>query len=137
MASENIEATYEWLRKAGFMLRTFKLFWSPEGKHIATVEAKDRKAAIRKAPKPYRKYLGEIYADELIVRRFLRIYSIAWWASGVCTINSQINGTKIGTWEHGAWYGALNGGHEIPDDVRALAMECRPLDNASEKVGAL
>lgn len=42
---------------------TYKLFWSPEGKCIATVQARDMKAAIRKAPQPYRKYLGEIYAE--------------------------------------------------------------------------
>lgn len=41
----------------------FDLFWSPIGGRIATVEAKNAKAAKRKAPKPYRKYLGEIYAQ--------------------------------------------------------------------------
>lgn len=44
-------------------MNTYKLFWSPEGKCIATVQARDMKAAIRKAPQPYRKYLGEIYAE--------------------------------------------------------------------------
>lgn len=43
---------------------TFKLFWSPEGRQIATVEAKTMRAAIRKAPQPFRKFLGEIYAVE-------------------------------------------------------------------------
>ena len=39
------------------------LFWSPTGQVIATdVEADTEKAAIRKAPQPYRRYLGEIYA---------------------------------------------------------------------------
>ena len=42
---------------------TYKLFWSPEGKCIATVRARSSIAAIRKAPKPYSKYLGEIYAE--------------------------------------------------------------------------
>jgi len=46
------------------MEKTYKLYWSPEGKEIATVTAKTREAAIRKAPQPYRKYLGEIYAIE-------------------------------------------------------------------------
>lgn len=45
----------------------FKLFWSPEGKHIATVEAADARAAIRLTPPPYKKYLGEVYADEVVV----------------------------------------------------------------------
>lgn len=38
------------------------LYWSPEGKKIATVSAPSAARAIRKAPKPYKKYLGEIYA---------------------------------------------------------------------------
>lgn len=47
-------------------LKTFKLYWSPEGRCIATVTAKDASEAKKKAPKPYRKYLGEVYAEELI-----------------------------------------------------------------------
>ncbi len=47
-------------------IATYKLFWSPEGKCIATVQAKDASAAKRKAPMPYRKYLGEIYAEVCI-----------------------------------------------------------------------
>jgi hypothetical protein len=43
-------------------MSTYKLFWSPTGQHIATVTARTERAAIRKAPKPYRQYLGEIYA---------------------------------------------------------------------------
>ena len=43
-------------------MKTWKVYWSPEGRCIATVQAKDARSAIRKAPKPYRKYLGEIYA---------------------------------------------------------------------------
>lgn len=42
---------------------TFNLYWSPEGKLIATVTARTLSAAKRKAPAPYRKYLGEIYAE--------------------------------------------------------------------------
>lgn len=41
---------------------TFDLYWSPEGRKIATITARSESAAIRKAPKPYRRYLGEIYA---------------------------------------------------------------------------
>lgn len=44
---------------------TWKLYWSPEGRCIATVQATTMRAAIRKAPKPYRRYLGEIYAVEV------------------------------------------------------------------------
>lgn len=46
-------------------LPRWKLYWGPEGRQIAVVEAKDASAAKRKAPQPYRKYLGEIYAVEL------------------------------------------------------------------------
>lgn len=44
----------------------FDLYWSPEGRKIACVDAKDERAAIRKAPQPYRKFLGEIYAVETV-----------------------------------------------------------------------
>lgn len=47
-------------------MKKWDLYWSPEGRRIATVEAKDMRSAIRKAPKPYRRYLGEIYAVEAI-----------------------------------------------------------------------
>lgn len=44
---------------------TYDLFWSPEGRCIATVYASTMYAAIRKAPFPYRRYLGEIYAVQI------------------------------------------------------------------------
>lgn len=43
-------------------MTTFKLVWGPTGEHIATVQARTARAAIRKAPPPWRLYLGEIYA---------------------------------------------------------------------------
>jgi len=46
-------------------MRTYTLYWSPEGRPIATVQARTIRAAIRKAPKPYLRYLGEIYAVEV------------------------------------------------------------------------
>lgn len=45
--------------------KTWDLFWSPEGRRIATVDAPDARAAVNKAPKKYRRYLGEIYAVEV------------------------------------------------------------------------
>lgn len=42
-------------------MNTYKLIWSPDGRVIATVKANSKHAAKRKAPKPYRKFLGEIY----------------------------------------------------------------------------
>lgn len=40
----------------------WRLVWSPTGQEIARVEARTRRAAIRKAPAPFRRYLGEIWA---------------------------------------------------------------------------
>lgn len=45
-------------------MKTWTIYWAPEGRPIANVKAKTARAAIRKAPKPYRKYLGEMYAIE-------------------------------------------------------------------------
>jgi len=47
-------------------MKTYKLFWSPEGRQIATVEARTMGDAIKKAPMPYKRYLGEIYAVEAV-----------------------------------------------------------------------
>jgi len=44
------------------MLTWWYLYWSPEGRCIATVEARTMQIAIHKTPKPYHRYLGEIYA---------------------------------------------------------------------------
>lgn len=45
-------------------MKTWNLIWSPEGRTIATVQATSARAACRKAPYPYRRFLGEIYAQE-------------------------------------------------------------------------
>ena len=45
-------------------MKRWNVFWAPEGRIIATVEARTERAAIRKAPRPYRRYLGELYATE-------------------------------------------------------------------------
>lgn len=42
----------------------WNLFWAPTGQCIGTVEATTASAARRKAPAPWRKYLGEIYAEQ-------------------------------------------------------------------------
>lgn len=46
-------------------MKTWKLFWAPEGRQIAIVRAKNHLDAVRKAPLPYRRFLGEIYAEEV------------------------------------------------------------------------
>lgn len=43
----------------------FQLTWAPEGKPIGVVDAADVKSARRKAPQPYRQYLGEIGVEPL------------------------------------------------------------------------
>jgi hypothetical protein len=44
---------------------TWRLVWSPTGQHIGDVQAKTARAAVRKAPRPYSKYKGEIYAEKI------------------------------------------------------------------------
>lgn len=46
-------------------MKTWDLYWSPEGRKIATVQARTDLSAKRKAPLPYRKYQGEIYARKV------------------------------------------------------------------------
>lgn len=46
-------------------IKTFRLVWSPEGKTIATVQARNMTEARRQTPKPYRKFMGEVYAEEI------------------------------------------------------------------------
>jgi hypothetical protein len=43
----------------------FDLYWSLTHRHIDRVKAKTASEAKRKAPQPYRKYLGEIYVVEM------------------------------------------------------------------------
>jgi hypothetical protein len=50
-------------------VKDFTVWWSPEGRPIAIVRAKTARAACRKAPQPYRKYLGELYATEEVDER--------------------------------------------------------------------
>jgi len=45
--------------------KTYDVYWSPEGRKIATVEASTAKAAKGKAPLPYRKHKGEMYVKEV------------------------------------------------------------------------
>lgn len=47
-------------------MKSYDLYWSPTGQKIASgVKASTARAAIRKAPRPYSKYKGEIYATDL------------------------------------------------------------------------
>ena len=87
-------------------MRLYALIWSPEGREIARVEAVSARAAIRKAPKPYRKYLGELYTELLRDCRLFAIgpngdpYSRAWkcheykdsFDESTCTYRGDISG---------------------------------------------
>lgn len=46
-------------------MKIYQLIWAPEGRVVAIVRAKTRRTAIRQAPYPFRRFLGEIYAIEL------------------------------------------------------------------------
>lgn len=44
-------------------MKTFYLYWAPTAQFIGEVQARTASAAKRKAPRPYRRYLGEIRAE--------------------------------------------------------------------------
>ena len=46
-------------------MKSYRLIWSPTAEEIAVVYARTPRAAIRQAPLPWRRYLGEIYAVEI------------------------------------------------------------------------
>ena len=52
--------------RAEGMMSKYDVYWAPEGRRIATVEAENKHEAKRKAPMPYRKYLGEMYVIESV-----------------------------------------------------------------------
>jgi len=56
--------------RAAMRDKTWALYWSPEGRKIAVVTAESSTAAKRQAPQPFRKYLGEMYAQLLTVQGF-------------------------------------------------------------------
>lgn len=57
--------TFTCVRRADCLNNTYDLYWSPEGRKIATVRARTAHTAIALAPLPYRKFRGEIYAVEV------------------------------------------------------------------------
>ena len=44
-------------------MKTWKLFWAPEGRQIATVRATTYGSAVHKAPMPWGRFPGEIFAE--------------------------------------------------------------------------
>lgn len=116
-------------------LTSFRLTWSPEGKYIGTVKAKDPKSARRNAPLPYRKYLGEIAVEEgsgppvtveeipVLSVHARALYRIDWYRNGNCFVSSLVNGCLVATYLDGKW---SEDDGKLPDDIRTLAMESRP-----------
>jgi hypothetical protein len=45
-------------------LKKFNIIWSPEGRTIATVWARDERSAKSQTPAPYKRYMGEVYVEE-------------------------------------------------------------------------
>jgi hypothetical protein len=62
---ETIDEFYARINAQRNALRTFELMWAPSGQLIAVVKATSPRQAIAKAPMPYRRYRGEIYATEV------------------------------------------------------------------------
>lgn len=46
-------------------LKLFRLVWSPEGKEIDRVKARTIAEAKKQTPMPYRRFMGEVYAEEV------------------------------------------------------------------------
>lgn len=42
-------------------MQTWRIFWSPEGRCIAEVQASSARDAKRQTPRPYRQFMGEVY----------------------------------------------------------------------------
>ncbi len=102
-------------------MKVYDLFWSPTGARIATITAKDARAACRKAPRPYRKYLGEIYAEspaDVVVRHVEGIYRVEWSRALECHVTSIVNGCTVAVYRAGAW---LDDEGKLPDRIRAAA----------------
>jgi len=48
-------------------LVTYNVYWAPEGRIIATVQARSMRAAKHQAPAPYRRFLGELYVIPVVM----------------------------------------------------------------------
>lgn len=87
----------------------FRIYWAPEGKTLAIVEAPDASAARRMAPMPYRKYLGEVGAVQVGYRG-------AIWAREGCLLLGGVK-SVASTWfdtrqEAEDWLVAMRHGQE-------------------------
>ena len=45
------------------MRQPYVVVWSPEGRMVAKVQARNKRHACRLAPLPYRRFQGELYAE--------------------------------------------------------------------------
>ena len=76
-------------------MKTYNLYWSPTGQKIATVQAKTSKAAKRKAPAPYRKYLGEIYTELVAGNPGGLLSSASGWIKAKAVRIRKVGGRKV------------------------------------------
>ena len=47
-------------------LKVWRLYWAPEARQIAVVRASTAAIAIKRTPKPWSKYRGEVYVEEAV-----------------------------------------------------------------------
>ncbi len=99
-------------------MKTYDLVWTPEGRKIATVEALTARAAIKKAPMPYRRYLGEICAVEVTRdRRGKGEKMQARWSNSECfcpVASKDVRSSSLigfDGWHIGGW-GEWEGGYK-------------------------
>lgn len=71
----------------------FDLYWSPEGRKIATVKAATAAEAVARAPKPYRQYLGEVYAEPVVEPMSVKVLDEVQEVNG--QINLDIAGCRV------------------------------------------
>src|ERR1041385_217642 len=55
------KSTTRWAMQGSTNMETWNIYWAPEGRKIATIEAKDAAAAKKQTPLPFRKFKGEVY----------------------------------------------------------------------------
>jgi len=54
----------------------YRVVWSPEGRTIAEVTASSHKNACRKAPMPYRRFQGELYAEAINPNAYVAVVTL-------------------------------------------------------------
>jgi hypothetical protein len=58
----------------------FRLVWSPSGSPIGEVWASDERAAVKKTPRPWSKFKGEVYAERIVEDNALGHLQVSGWS---------------------------------------------------------